>query len=137
MGRPRNIEFSDDLMAYLHNAADEVDMSTAEFTRAVIAEVRARGMGGRFAMDAVEKGLVPPPNRRPRQRLPWKNDGRGRWVYQNWTLERRGPLARNSSNRKPGDGWFLSGPGYDPPLDLNEMSGVRAKAQAADLLRGR
>lgn len=110
-----------------HEAA-AFDQNTGDFINAVLAGVLARGIAGDLAIQAIDRGLVPPPKRRMRPRLPWEHDGEN-WHYGPWTMVRRGDHRHNEATKLPGEGWFLYGPGLDEPRDLKAMA--RAKATDA------
>lgn len=105
----RTVNIGTDLGEAMHADAEALDMSTAVFVRAVLAGARHRGITTSLALQAIEKGLVPNPKRRMRTALPWESDGEN-WHYGPWTMVRKGVIGRYP---KPGDGWYLEGPGLE------------------------
>ena len=99
----------------------------------MLAGVAHRGLAHGLATTAIEKGLVPQPKRRLRATLPWESDGEN-WHYEEWTLVREGDRAHTERTKLPGEGWFLHGPGFEPPHDLGTMAASKAKDRANDLL---
>lgn len=132
-GRRNKIELPDDIWGQVDRQAEGVDMSTSTFGRAVLIGALAKGTAVSLAMHAIDNGLTEPPKRRPRIRLGWESDGEN-WHFEEWALVRIGTRTKADRFRKPGEGWFLYGPGFDPPLELKTMVQQTAADKATDLL---
>jgi len=101
--------------------ADALDMQTVVFVRALVAGALKRGMAASLALEAIEAGLVPEGNARPRPALKWERAENGDLIHGPWRMVRFGP-TRNERNKRPGDGWYLYGPGLDKPKNLDAMA---------------
>lgn len=106
---------SEQLWLALDERANDMDLSTSTYARAVLEGALKRGIADSLAMQALEGVAV---KRRGRPQLPWVriDDGAeletGQWAYRDWTMERLGD-ANSWRNAAVEDGWYLTGPGHD------------------------
>lgn len=130
--RRRNVDIGE-VMDSMDSLAEDIDVATTVFVKAVLLGAISKGHAIALATHAFEKGLLPPPKRRPRPSLPWESDGEN-WHFAEWTLVRKGTPERIGVPLAPGEGWYLVGPGFEPDLELRTGVSQEAKDQANDLL---
>lgn len=129
-----------DVVEMIRSTGEALDLSITTTIACLVRGACAGGHCERFVIDGVERseraGLTV--RRRVNQGVgidkwePVDRDGPGRakdWVRGDWQLSYRGGVGDNTPGRfrKPGEGWYLYGPGI--PHEGRLMEGSRHDAQ--------